>query len=173
MKITLACGFLMLSVSATACSGGADSEGVLVEGAATEDSAILRPTATGGRDQIVMLYITVLTSSGFATRTCSGTYFAPRVVLTAAHCLENAYLDQVFVYYGDNFTQDFPQLTQQGNLLVPPAPGSASVWAKADSFEKHPQWDPKLVHPDMGVVYLDRKLPFDPLPLARFRLDST
>ncbi len=173
MKKSLACGFLMFSVCATACSADAGSNSDAFEGSASDDSAILRPTATGGRDQVVMLYITVQNSSGLATRTCSGTYFAPRVVLTAAHCLENVYRDQVFVYYGDNFTQDFSQLTQQGALLVPPAPGAASFWSKADSFEKHPKWDPKLVHPDMGVVYLDRKLPFDPLPIGRFRLDST
>jgi len=30
-----------------------------------------------------------------------------------------------------------------------------------------------VIRADMGVVYLDRKLPFDPVPLARFRLDNT
>lgn len=172
MKRILSHGLMMLCLSATACSGSVGPDGSSPEDSATEDSAILRPTQIGGRDQVVMLYITVLNSSGsLVTRTCSGTYVAPRVVLTAAHCLERAYQDQVFVYYGDNFTQDFPQLKQQGVLLVPPAPGSSSTWAKADSFEKHPQWNSTLVHPDMAVVYLDRKLPFEPLPVGRFRLD--
>lgn len=78
----------------------------------------------------------------------------------------------MFVYYGDNFAADFPQLTQLGDTLVPPPPGSPSVWAQGNSYEKHPQWDPNVIRADMGVIYLDRKLPFDPFPLARFRLDN-
>jgi secreted trypsin-like serine protease len=38
-------------------------------------------------------------SNGSGARTCSGAYFAPRVVLTAAHCLQD--VREVFVYYGD------------------------------------------------------------------------
>lgn len=171
MKRTFSHGFLMLCLSATACSGSAGPDSSSAEESATEDNAILRPSQLGGRDQVVMLYMTVLNSSGFATRTCSGTYIAPRVVLTAAHCLDRVYQDQVFVYYGDNFTKDFPQLKQQGVLLVPPAPGTSSTWAKADSFEKHPKWNATLSYPDMAVVYLDRKLPFEPLQVARFALD--
>jgi hypothetical protein len=94
-------------------------------------------------------------------------------VLTAAHCLTNIWAGQLFVYYGDNFTADFPELTQLGDTHVPPAPGQPSHWSQADSFEVNPQYDASLNAADMGVVYLDRKLPFDPLPLGRFRLDNT
>ncbi len=147
---------------------GQDDPGV------TEKSGeIIRPTATGGRNEVVMLYATIAGPGGLSTRICSGSYFAPRVVMTAAHCLTNIFQGQLFVYWGDNFTQDFPQLTPQNGLLVPPPVGQPSFWAKADSFETHPQWDPNLEHPDMGAVYLDRKPPFDPLPLGRFRLDDS
>lgn len=137
----------------------------------TSAESIIRPTQTGGRNEVVMIY--AILSNG-ATRLCSGGYFAPRVVLTAAHCLENT--RQVFVYYGDNaYTADLGQLTlgPDNFNLVPPPPGSPSVWAMADTVETHPQWDPELVYPDMGVVYLDRKLPFDPLPIFRNRLGNS
>ena len=53
---------------------------------------------------------------------------------------------------------------------MPPAPGQPSFWAQADGFEQYPSYDPAQHHPDLGVVYLDRKLPFDPLPLSRNQL---
>jgi hypothetical protein len=167
-KVLPSIGFGLL---VAACAGG--DPGRTESGPVESQESIIRATSNGGPDQVVMLYITTLTSSGFGTRTCSGTYFAPRVVLTAAHCLNNVFGDQVFVYFGDNFTQDFSQLTPIGNNLVPPAPGQPSKWSKADSFEKNPSYDASLDSADMGAVYLDRKLPFDPLPLARFRLDNT
>lgn len=118
-----------------------------------------------------MLYVTFVTAQGtLAVRTCSGSYFAPRVVATAAHCLESAYADQVFVYHGDNYNADVGQLVPGPNGLLPPAPGQPSFWAQADSWEQHPDWDPTQFFPDIGVVYLDRKLPFDPLPLWRNQL---
>jgi len=136
----------------------------------TSEQGIVRPTQTGGRNEVVMLYA-ILGNGG--TRLCSGGYFAPRVVLTAAHCLEN--VRQVFVYHGDNdYTVDLGQLQPQPDgTFLPPPPGSPSVWALADSVEQHPQWDPELIYPDMGAVYLDRKLPFDPLPLYRNRLGNS
>ncbi|HKO47834.1 MAG TPA: trypsin-like serine protease [Polyangiaceae bacterium] len=158
----------------SACSGEAGlATDELGTGRAQEE--IIRASQTGGRNEVVMIYATTINPStgSLGTRTCTGSYFAPRVVLTAAHCLENVWADQVFIYYGDNFSADFSQLTQVGDTYVPPPPGTPSFWSQADSFEQHPQWDPNLIYPDIGVVYLDRKLPFDPLPLARFRLDST
>ena len=72
---------------------------------------------------------------------------------------------QMFVYFGDNFAVDRAELTQQGVTFIPPPIGAPSHFAQADSFTVHPNWDPNLIHPDMGVVFLDRKPPFDPLPL--------
>src|SRR5207237_813773 len=128
---------------------------------------IVGPSTLGGRNEVVMLYaLVVLPSGAIGTRTCSGGYFAPRVVATAAHCLTTIADGQLFIYYGDNFEADFPQLSHPDGLH-PPAPGQPSVWAKADSFEIHPSYVPDQHFPDIGVVYLDRKLPFDPLPLSR------
>jgi hypothetical protein len=153
--------------SITGSSGGGDD-------LENRTGAIIRPTAQGGRNEVVMIYATAISGGRFITRTCSGSYFAPRVVMTAAHCLENIFFDQVFVYWGDNFAADVSQLTTTPTgFLAPPPVGQPSFWAKADSFEKHPSWDPTLDHPDMGAIYLDRKPPFDPLPLGRFRLDNS
>jgi hypothetical protein len=128
------------------------------------EGELVRATANGGKDQVVLLYMRTLTGG---TRTCSGTLFAPRVVLTAAHCLKNVAQNQVFAYWGDDFAADLPSI----DFGVPP-PGTPSKFAQADSYENHPDWDPALAAPDMAVVYLDRKPPFDPMPLARFRIDQ-
>jgi Trypsin len=166
---------LGLGISAFACSDAVDTaaEADAVEIGSSEE-AIIRATGQGGRNEAVMLRVKFNTGAGgIGTRTCSGSYFAPRVVLTAAHCLTDVYVNQVFVYYGDNLPADEGQLTQLGSLFFPPAPGQPSKWAKGDSFELNPAYDAELNRADMAVVYLDRKLPFDPLPLARFNIDNS
>jgi hypothetical protein len=153
-----------------ACGSGNPSESV-----ASDEESIIRSTSLGGRNEVVMVYGLV----GFDAqgtpqfRTCSGAYFAPRVVLTAAHCLQGIISNQLFVYWGDNFATDIAQLTPQGAFRAPPPVGQPSFWAQAESFEQHPQWDASKFYVDMGAIYLDRKPPFDPLPLARFRLDNS
>jgi Trypsin len=164
-------GFGLLALSAlvvAACSSGSEGTDQTV---ASSQEAIIGPSTPGGSNDVVMLYATTVNANGSTgTRTCSGSYFAPRVVVTAAHCLDGIFADQLFVYYGDNFTADFAQLGPGPNGLLPPAPGQPSFWAQADSFEQHPNWNPVQIYPDIGVVYLDRKLPFDPLPLSRNQL---
>jgi hypothetical protein len=160
-----------------ACSG---AEGTDDEDMGATDQSIVRPTSTGGRDQAVMIYVTMFdgeTGNTFA-RTCSGSYFAPRVVLTAAHCVDAdaerfESVSQVLVYHGDDFASDVEQLTPTGAGYQVAPPGQPSTFAAADSYEQHPDWDRELIHPDLAVVYLDRELPFEPLPLARFRLDRS
>lgn len=155
-------GWLMLGGLLLACSG----EGA--EQTARSRAAIVGPSSLGGRNEVVMLYALVqLPNGSIGTRTCTGSYYAPRVVATAAHCFPNIFAGQLFVYYGDDFATDLGQLVQGANGLEPPAPGTPSFWAKADSYESHPSYDPEQHYPDIGLVYLDRKLPFDPLPLWR------
>lgn len=130
--------------------------------------SIVGPSTLGGRNEVVMLYARIqLPNGSVGTRTCTGSYFAPRVIATAAHCFPNIFADQLFVYFGDNFEADLAQLVPGPNGLEPPPPGQPSLWAKADSYEAHPDYEPEQHYPDIGVVYLDRKLPFDPLPLWR------
>jgi hypothetical protein len=149
----LLCGLL----SVAAC--GDDQQRI-----ATETGDIIRATSNGGRNEVVMIY-GVLTNGGRSF--CTGSYYAPRVVVTAAHCfLPNLW--QMFVYYGDNLEQDLAELTPDGFLgLNPPPIGAPSHWSKADSWQLHPSYDANLNSADMAVVFMDRKPPFDPLPLYR------
>ncbi len=146
-----------------------------VEESKPEDDkqAIVRAKSDGGKDQVVLLYVQTLVNGQLRTRTCSATYYHDRVVLTAAHCLENAWENHIFVYWGNDFATDFAALPVLGGAVQVPAPGEGSPFAQADSFEAHPKWDAEQIHPDVAVVYLDRKLPFQPLPLANFRLDQS
>ena len=78
-----------------------------------QQGAIVRPTATGGRNEVVMLhYLAGFNASGQPVYgACSGAYLAPRTVLTAAHCVQQIVGNQLFIYYGDNFAADVAQLT--------------------------------------------------------------
>ena len=157
-------GYLLLCglLSVAAC-GEAD------DGSETQNGDIIRATSNGGRDQVVMLY-GVLGNGGRII--CSGSYYAPRVVVSAAHCI-HANLYQMFAYYGDNFQQDLPELTSDGFIgLKPPPIGSPSHWSQADSWQVNPAYDSTLNSADMAVVFLDRKPPFDPLPLYRNRVNA-
>jgi Trypsin len=154
---------------ALACSGAGedlDSQDEYSE----VSNAIVDATSTGGREQAVMLYILYDNNGFVGSRTCSGTYIYSRVVLTAAHCVDGAI--QVHVYHGDNFAEDYAAVANPYGFLTIPPPGEDSVFATADSFETHPGWNPGVVFPDMAVAYLDRALPFAPMPLARFKIDK-
>jgi hypothetical protein len=170
-------GLAILALGAGATLAGCSSDGA--ETPSSVQQGIVRATALGGRDEVVMIYATVFDgqSGTFSRRTCSGAYFAPRIVATAAHCLDGdparaQHVVQVLVYHGDDFAADQSELEPFGAAFKVPAPGEPSHFAEADSFEQHPKWDRNLNYPDLGVVYLDRELPFGPLPLARFRLDK-
>jgi len=131
----------------------------------TAESAIVGGSVETGRSYVVM--IEGWRYDGRVTR-CSGTYYAPRVVLTAASCLSDMIVpNNLFVYYGSNYAGDLAQLP---NI---PAPGQTSVWARADSWERHSTFNATNNDGNIGVIYLDRKLPFDPLPLFRNNIDST
>lgn len=99
---------------------------------------------------------------------CTGTYVAPRVVVSAAHCTRfDAIPGQTFVYFGKDYHGD--------RLSLPeiPAPGEPSVWARAETTLVHPDYDAELHYPDLAIFYLDRELPFEPIPLQRERLSKS
>ena len=73
---------------------------------------------------------------------CTGTYFASRVVVTAAHCLKpDAIPGQAFVYFGDDY------LTDVASLPVIPAPGQPSMWARVETAAAHPDYNPSSTFP--------------------------
>src|SRR4051812_8301828 len=102
MKLRAFGSVLLSGAIAAACAvgtDGADSD----DQVGSSSEAIIGPSKAGGKDQVVMLYASVTNTDGtLGTRTCTGTYIANREVLTAAHCLQNVFADQLFVYFGDN-----------------------------------------------------------------------
>jgi hypothetical protein len=99
---------------------------------------------------------------------CSGTYFANRMVVTAAHCMRSdAIPGQQFVYFGDDYLND------QNSLPEIPAPGDRhSKWARVETATVNSDYDPTVHYPDMAVLFLDRELPFEPIRLDRHHIQS-
>ena len=85
---------------------------------------------------------------------CTGTLFAPRAILTAAHCLEQA--ADVLAYFGNDLENDFAQLFE-------PEPPN---WRFGVEFRQHPRFDLATLDSDVAVVHVDRELPFPALPLS-------
>jgi hypothetical protein len=164
----------------------------------SEASEIVRGTTENGRNYVMnirLAYNSINTQTGAQlTGNCSAVLYAPRTLLTAAHCINpirNAgkptqFVDSVasiLVYIGNNYAADLQALTSAGNGRpedAVPAPPVASKWMKADSWETHPSWDPVgTLYPDLALVYLDRepRLPtntkVDALPIGRTRLGQS
>jgi trypsin len=148
---------MLYGVALTACGGQADDASSLTG----IGQPIVRGDETSRFPQVVMLHVQRQTSS---TR-CSASYIAPRMLLTAAHCIGAGTVPAAsYVYFGDD--QAPPADTSPGI----PAPGEPSDLAGVESFRVHPDYDASVNSPDVAVVYLDRELPFDPLPLMTERL---
>src|SRR5689334_24333794 len=74
------------AIATTACS--ADVQDSSLEKA---QEPLVRATADGGKDQVVLLYAQTVVNGQVRSRSCSATLIAPRVLLTAAHCLKDAW----------------------------------------------------------------------------------
>jgi hypothetical protein len=124
-------------------------------------SAITRADSTGGpRSAVAVVGLTIFGGH----RYCSGVVVAPRVVITAAHCLTDI-VERTIVYYGDDVTADQDQFPGEDDASKP--------WAVAESWAQHPDYDADLHFPDLAAVYLPRELPIEPAELARFALRSS
>ncbi len=152
-----------LALAAALAIAGCNSSGDPAAAPSGSDpQSIVRGTEEAGIPQVVLIHSE--TAGGRLTR-CSGTYVAPRIVLTAAHCVRaDALTSRSFVYFGDDY------LTDRASLPSVPAPGQPSKWARVEGWLVHPSYDPNLHYPDLAVLYLDRALPFPPMPIYPLRL---
>jgi hypothetical protein len=146
--------FAPVALLLAACSAAPDeTDPALAEGS----EAIVRGTTDDGHDAVVALDL--FKEDGSATF-CSGTLYAKKVILTAAHCIDGAIA--ALVYSGDDYFTDMDELAND--------PSMWTHWRLVDlpeKFEVHPKWDPATGNSDIGVVYIDQ--PFAgvrPIPLA-------
>jgi hypothetical protein len=125
------------------------------------DEDIIRAQNEKHLPQVVAVRI-----NGFSGWTlCSGTYIAPRVVVTAAHCMRSDQIpDQAFVYFGKDY------VTDQASLPNIPAPGKRSSWARIETHVVHPSYSSSVNYPDLSILFLDRELPFEPIALDRHHI---
>lgn len=153
-RFGVAVGLLASMAGCGAAGEGGEAEAEL----GANESAIVRADSEGGPDYAVAVIGQTVTGGH---RYCSGVYVAPRVVVTAAHCLpEN--VGRTIVYWGADVTADQDQFGPDEDPSKP--------WAVAESWVLHPDYDPNLHFPDLAVVYLQHELPFQPAELARFPL---
>lgn len=126
--------------------------------------SIVRGTEEPGLPQVVLIHSETFWGS---VGRCSGTYIGPRMILTAAHCVRDGVLaSRFFVYHGDDYWTDVAQLPNV------PAPGQPSEWARVEGWLVHPDYDADLHYPDLAVLYLDRALPFAPMPIYPVRVSD-
>ncbi len=78
---------------------------------------------------------------------CTGTLVAPRIVLTAAHCLGTFDAERLEIAFGSVVE-------------------SAGIFVTTDRAVRHPQYDPATHAHDIGLVRLVDDAPAEPLPLT-------
>ena len=165
MKLRIA-AFGLVSSLLGACSASVGNDpGLSEDPAGTQSEGIVRGQTEKHLPQAVAVRI-----NGYSGETlCTGTYIDSRVVVTAAHCIRaDAIEGQTFVYFGKDYLND------QASLPEIPAPGKRSDWARVETTVVHPKFDANVNYVDMAVLFLDRELPFAPIPLNRRRVsDST
>ena len=173
-------------------TGGTDPSGEAEPELGQLESSIVRGQTENGRNYVMNLrieYQSVNLSTGAQNvGFCSSVLFAPRVLLSAAHCINpvrnagaaDEFVDRpsrIMAYVGNNFAADFAALGADPFAAIPAAP-APSRFMVADSWETHPNWDVATLFPDLAAVYLDRqpRLPpnqiIDPLPVGRTRLGN-
>lgn len=153
-----------VALSVVGCAVGcasADPADLAHEDVGESASEIVRADKVGGPSAAVA--VIGLTGIG-GRRYCSGVAVAPRVVITAAHCVTE-FVERTIVYYGADVTADQDRFFGDDDPSNP--------WTVAATWEQHPDYDPDLHFPDLAAVYLPRALPFAPAELLRTPLRNS
>ncbi len=127
------------------CFLGGCGEGLDAQWEATTEEIVGGSTYTG------LPAVGLITYDGYAH--CTGTVIAPRLVVTAAHCVERYEAAKLRFVIGDGL-------------------GEAKSTINVTAAIPHPQFDRFLVMNDIGMLRLDRDAPVTPLGVLR-SMDST
>ncbi len=128
----------LLLASFAACSPGSRQAGTVPH------SANRLPMYGGVSDTIASHAAVVYISLGQGF--CSGTLIAPRVVLTAAHCLENVAVGSIQVGFGHDSS-------------------AMTYWTGASQALPHPSYDPYATVNDIALIRLDADAPAGTRPV--------
>lgn len=158
------CAGLLVILSLTGCGQGPDHDA-----SGTARSAIVNGTPDTGHPSVVGV-ISIYSQGGYLWRTaCTGTYIAPRVVLTAAHCIKpNTYYSRVF-YGGIDLAAGYTDASTNFPWGAPPAD---KPWAQVESTKVNPAFSTDTYYGDMAILSLDRELPIPITPVAKWRLED-
>jgi hypothetical protein len=145
-RIGMSTCFAVLSVLAFACSAApqdaTDETGELAAGGATVSSPIIGGTSAGGYQEAVLLD---MYKNGQLYAACSASLIAPRVVLTAGHCVDGTTSWRVTAPYASN------QRSTSSS-------GVTYDWAENGAETVNPN------HHDIGLVFLDTAITLSSYP---------
>jgi len=104
-----------------------------------------RPIVNGTADTAPAHAAVVVLSVGMGM--CSGTLVAPRIVLTAAHCVRGVAARYIRVGFGDDAESD------------------STVWVRASDAKAHPRFSEETLANDIGIIRLGAAPPEGVVPI--------
>jgi secreted trypsin-like serine protease len=143
LKQTFGPSLAILLALTAACSTSPSEEGQRADDCATISSPIMSGSLASDHPEAALITLT----RGGAGFECSGAVIAPRVVLTAGHCVVGM----------DSWTVTAPFVSTQKIRGT----GEALDWTDDDSHMVHPEQH------DVGLIYLDEPIVLDRYPVLR------